>query len=281
MSPHAFDRETARNTAGIIRPLLPAAARIGILTGTGLGSALPRLEVSAAVPYSDLTGFPEPTVAGHMGSLDICSRRDLGLLVFRGRVHLYEGFSPQAVSFPIRVMQELGVRHLVITNAAGGLHPDMSPGNVMVISDHINLTGTNPLAGPNDDGWGLRFPDMSAVYDDAWRQSAFSAGRRLGIPTRSGVYAGLLGPSLETPAEIRFLRAIGADAVGMSSVTEAIAGVHAGMRILGLSVITNVHDPERPKSTTVEEVIATAESAMPGLNRILESVLDDMAGASS
>ena len=280
MPPHAFDREAARTTAAIIQPLLPAAARIGILTGTGLGSALPHA-ASTAVPYKELTGFPAPTVAGHAGSLDISSRQDVGILVFRGRMHLYEGFSPQAVSFPVRVMQELGVEHLVITNAAGGLRADMSPGDVMVLSDHINLTGANPLAGPNDDAWGPRFPDMSAVYDDNWRRSALSAGQEHGIPTRTGVYAGLLGPSLETPAEIRFLRTIGADAVGMSSVTEAIAGVHAGMRILGLSVVTNVHDPDNPEPTTVEEVIATAESAMPGLNRILESVLDDMAGGPS
>jgi len=281
MSPNEFGRKMAGKTAETIRPHLPGSPRVGILTGTGLGSTLQHLDVSAALTYVELPGFPEPTAAGHAGTLHISRWKDAGVLVFRGRFHLYEGATPRAVAFPVRVMQALGVEHLVITNAAGGLRPDMSPGDIMIISDHINLTGENPLAGANEDAWGPRFPDMSAVYDRKWQGMALEAGRRTGTPVHTGVYAGLQGPSLETPAEIRFLRTIGADAVGMSTVTEAIAGVHAGMRILGLSVITNVHDPENPRPTSVESVIATAESAMPRLNRILETVLEHMIGPPS
>jgi purine-nucleoside phosphorylase len=195
-------------------------------------------------------------------------------VVFQGRFHLYEGYPPRDVVYPIRVMQALGVRILIVTNAAGGLNPGFQPGDIMRISDHINLTGENPLVGPNEPEWGVRFPDMSCVYDPGLADQVQNAARTLGWSLQNGVYAGLKGPSLETPAEIRFLTTIGADAVGLSTVQEVIAAVHADMRILGLSVITNVNHPDRPVPATLEEIIAVADQAAPRLARLIHHFLE-------
>jgi purine-nucleoside phosphorylase len=195
-------------------------------------------------------------------------------MAMQGRFHLYEGYSPAEVAFPIRVMQELGVKILMLSNAAGGLNPSFKAGDIMIITDHINLTGANPLIGPNEDRWGLRFPDMAHAYDKKLISMAAKAAQSRGVPVRKGVYVGLKGPSLETPAEIRFLKTIGAEAVGFSTVQEVITAVHAGMRVLGFSIITNVHDPEKPVPATVEKIIEVAKAATPELEKIIRKVVE-------
>jgi len=249
---------------------------LGLLTGTGLGGCAHRMTVEYEVDYSTIPHFPVSTVAGHRGRLLLGHMQRRAVVVFQGRFHLYEGYHPRDVVFPIRVMQALGVQTLIVTNAAGGLNPDFLPGDIMCITDHINLTGENPLVGPNEPDWGVRFPDMSRVYDPGLARQARNAANALGLPLQSGVYAGLKGPSLETPAEIRFLTTIGADAVGLSTVQEVIAAVHAGMRILGLSVITNVNHPDRPVPATLEEIIAVADQAAPRLAQLIQHFLEHL-----
>jgi purine-nucleoside phosphorylase len=194
-------------------------------------------------------------------------------MVMQGRFHLYEGYSPLEVTFPIRVMQELGVKVLILSNAAGGLNPKLSVGDIMIINDHINLTGSNPLIGTNEESWGIRFPDMIEAYDKELGKLAETAGRDEGIPLQKGVYVGLKGPSLETRAEVRFLRTIGADVVGFSTIHEVIAAVHAGIKVLGLSTITNIHDPDNPTQTTVDMVIAVADETAPKLESVIKNLI--------
>ncbi|SDU47536.1 purine-nucleoside phosphorylase [Desulfobacula phenolica] len=246
---------------------------IGVLTGTGLSDTLDDLEVLKEFEYSQLPNFPISTVESHKGRLvygNICGRP---ILMMQGRFHLYEGYSPAQVTFPVRVMQELGVKTLILTNAAGGINLNFSPGDIMIIKDHLNLTGKNPLTGPNEDAWGIRFPDMTQVYDQDLVDLAQKTAQTHQVPVQTGVYTGLLGPSLETPAEIRFLKAIGSDAVGFSTVMEAIAGVHADMKILGLSLITNINNPDAPVKTTLEAVLEIAQGALKPLNRLLCNVI--------
>jgi purine-nucleoside phosphorylase len=249
-----------------------------LLTGTGIGEAAQDMAVEAAFDYADIPHFPVATVQGHPGRLILGEIRGCPIAVMQGRFHLYEGYAPAAVAFPVRVLQEMGVRRLVVTNASGGIHPDFRPGDLMLISDHINLTGENPLVGPNDEGFGLRFPDMSQAYSPLLRARAARAGAAAGITLRQGVYAGLKGPSLETPAEIRFLRTIGADAVGLSTVQEVIAAVHAGMQVLGISIISNIADPDRPAPARLEEILAVARRATPRLARIVGDFLEGIDG---
>lgn len=241
----------------------------GMITGTGLSDTLTDLVVHQVFPYAGLPHFPQATVDSHKGCLVQGSLNGRDILVFQGRIHLYEGYSPELVTFPVRLLQALGVPMLILTNAAGGINLDFNAGDIMLIRDHINLTGKNPLVGPNEDSFGLRFPDMTRVYDPDLGRGAVEAAAREHIQLHSGIYAGLLGPSLETPAETRFLKTIGADAVGFSTVMEAIAGVHAGMKILGLSLITNINDPDAPEQTTLEAVVETAAKASEKLNRIV------------
>jgi purine-nucleoside phosphorylase len=198
----------------------------------------------------------------------------------QGRFHLYEGYSPREVAFPIRVMQMIGIRILIASNAAGGINPLFKAGDIMVIKDHINLTGSNPLVGSNWDDRGIRFPDMSRVYDIKLADIVRSIGVEMGIDIKQGVYAGLKGPSLETPSENRYLQTIGADAVGFSTIMEVIAAVHAEMKILGLSVITNMNNPDRPEPTTVESVLEVAGKAAPNLERIIKKVVERIDGTS-
>ncbi|MDH3879772.1 MAG: purine-nucleoside phosphorylase, partial [Desulfobacterales bacterium] len=195
------------------------------------------------------------------------------VIAMQGRFHLYEGYHPLEVTFPIRVMQQLGVRILILSNAAGGLNPKFMPGDIMLIADHINLTGTNPLIGPNEDRWGIRFPDMSRAYDKTLIAAAERIAKKAGEHLQKGIYVGLTGPSLETPSEVKFLQTIGAEAVGFSTVQEVIAAVHSGMRVLGLSTITNVHNPDDPVPATVEEIIEVAKGATPLLEMIIIGVI--------
>jgi purine-nucleoside phosphorylase len=260
--------------ADFLKPHIKRPLQIGLMTGTGLGESATTLDISASFDYKDIPHFAVPTVKSHDGRLlfgNMCGKL---VMVMQGRFHLYEGYSPLEVTFPIRVMQELGVKVLVLSNAAGGLNPDFTAGDFMIIIDHINLTGSNPLIGPNEEKWGIRFPDMIQAYDKELVKLAETAGRDEGIPLQKGVYAGLKGPSLETPAEVRFLRTIAADAVGFSTIQEVIASNHAGIRVLGLSIITNIHDPDNPKPVTAEEVIAVAKEAVPRLETVIKCVVD-------
>lgn len=264
----------AAETADFLRKRLADEPRVGLLTGTGLGDSADPMDIASALDYCEIPHFPASTVASHRGRLLFGRMGGKPVMALQGRFHLYEGYSPREVAFPIRVMQELGVRMLVVTNAAGGLNSSFRPGDLMCIADHINLTGENPLVGPNEESWGIRFPDMCAVYDPELIALAGEVGSGWDRPLQKGTYAGLKGPSLETPAEVRFLKIIGTDAVGFSTIQEVIAGVHAGMRILGLSTITNVNDPDHPCPASVEEIIAVAESAAPRLASVMQGVLE-------
>ncbi|MBI9086261.1 MAG: purine-nucleoside phosphorylase [Desulfobacterales bacterium] len=263
-------------TASFLQDRLGSAPEIGIMTGTGLGNMADAMDIDLNLDYADLPHFPAPTVQSHRGRLLAGTLAGHPAMVLQGRFHLYEGYSPIQVTYPVRVLKALGVSTLVVTNAAGGINPNFFPGDLMVITDHINLTGENPLVGPNDPRWGERFPDMARAYAPDLVRAAKQAAQSTGIPLRTGVYVGLKGPSLETPAEIRFLRAIGCDAVGMSTVMEVIAAVHAGMQVLGLSILTNVHDPDHPAPARVDDIIAVAERAAPALGRLVEKVVESI-----
>jgi len=266
----------AVESATFLKERLSRLPAVGILTGTGLGDSAGSLAPTAEFDYREIPHFPVSTVQSHYGRLLFGTAANTPAVVMQGRFHLYEGYSPKEVTFPIRVMQELSVKILVICNASGGLNPRFRDGDIMIISDHINLTGENPLMGPNDDRRGLRFPDMGRAYDPGLAFLAETACRKQGISFQRGVYAGLKGPSLETPAEVRFLKTIGADAVGFSTVPEVIAAVHAGMRVLGLSAVTNVHNPDDPAPAVVEDIIAVAAAAAPKLDIIFNAVLENL-----
>jgi len=270
----AMSNERVKETASFIRKQIGKSPKIGIFSGTGLSDSLQSAKISFSYEYGDIPNFPVSTVESHPGRLLIGSFGKHEIMAMLGRFHLYEGYSPLEVTFPIRVMQELGIKFLILTNAAGGINPVFSPGDIMVITDHINLTGHSPLTGPNVESWGSRFPDMTAAYNSRLAESAVNAGKEEGFSLKKGVYAGLTGPSLETPAEVRFLRTIGADAVGFSTVQEVIAGVHAGMKILGLSAITNVHNPDNPSHSSIDEILDIAGQATPKLESIMKKVID-------
>ncbi|MBC2710085.1 MAG: purine-nucleoside phosphorylase [Desulfosarcina sp.] len=266
-------KDNVREATAFLKSKLGRPIETGVITGTGLGDAVGPLDDALVLNYADIPHFPVSTVVSHSGRLMAGTLTGHPVMVMQGRFHLYEGYGPRTVTFPVRVMQALGVRHLILSNAAGGMNPAFRQGDLMVIRDHINLTGENPLVGPNDDEWGPRFPDMTATYNRSLIQLSRRAADGLGIPLKSGVYAGLKGPSLETPAEIRYLKTIGADAVGFSTVMETIAAVHAGMQVLGLSTITNINDPDRPVPASVEKIVAVANQAAPVLNRLIEAVV--------
>jgi purine-nucleoside phosphorylase len=269
-------RRNAVEAAGFLNARIPHSPRIGWITGTGLGDAAGSLRVTAAFDYRSIPHFPAATAPSHAGRLLLGDFENRPVVIMQGRFHLYEGYSPAEVTFPVRVMQEMGVRRLIVTNAAGGLNPSFRTGDLMIITDHINLTGANPLTGPNVAAWGPRFPDMTRAYDRGLIALAENAARTAGIPIRSGVYVGLRGPSLETPAETRALKALGGDAVGFSTVPEVIAATHAGMQVFGLSIITNVNDPDHPIPATVEDIIAVARQATPFLERLLGGVIGQL-----
>jgi purine-nucleoside phosphorylase len=264
----------AVETSEFLKTYIKKLPAIGFMTGTGLGESAESLDLSASFEYKDIPHFPISTVESHLGRLLFGSMQGKQVIAMQGRFHLYEGYSPLEVTFPIRVMQELGVKVLILSNAAGGLNPEFNAGDIMIITDHINLTGSNPLIGPNEDSWGIRFPDMINAYDQNLATLAEKAGKDADVQLKKGTYAGLRGPSLETPAEVRFLRNIGADAVGFSTIQEVIAAVHAGIKVLGLSTITNVHDPDTPVPTTVEEIIVVAKESAPRLETIVRNVVE-------
>jgi purine-nucleoside phosphorylase len=223
----------------VVRERTAVEPRIGLVLGSGLGGLVDELEDRVEIPYADIPGWPATTAVGHAGVLVLGTLRNVPIAAMVGRAHLYEGVAADRVAFGVRVLGKLGIRSLVVTNASGGINPDFAPGQLVLISDHVNLQGASALVGPNDESLGPRFPDMSDAYDPALRASAHEAAGRLGIDLREGVYAAWLGPQFETPAEIRFMRAVGGDLAGMSTVQEVIAARHMGIRVLGISVVTN------------------------------------------
>jgi purine-nucleoside phosphorylase len=253
---------------------IPFTPPLGIILGTGLSSlGEETIAVKTRIPYQEIPFFPVSMVESHTGNLVCGMWKEHKVMILEGRTHYYEGYTLQEVTFPIRVMRTLGISTLVITNAAGGLNPGFSAGELMVITDHINLIGDNPLRGLHDEIFGERFPSMNEPYCSYLIQKTEEAARERGIVLRKGVYVAVQGPSLETPAETRFLRMIGADAVGMSTVPEVIVAVHAGIKVLGLSIIANVNRPDALAPAPLEEVIGTVQSAKPNLINLIEGFL--------
>jgi purine-nucleoside phosphorylase len=248
-----------REAAAYIRGKTALEPEIALILGSGLGVLAEHVEDAAVILYEEIPHFPLSTVEGHAGELVIGRLAGRTVVIMRGRFHMYEGYGPELTAFPVRVMKALGARTLVVTNAAGGINTSFEPGDLMLITDHLNLTGRNPLVGPNDDELGPRFPDMSEAYSRRLRAIATETAREQGLRLREGVYAGLLGPSYETPAEIRMLRALGADAVGMSTVAEVIAARHAGLDVLGISCISNMAAGILDQPLSHDEVMETTE----------------------
>jgi purine-nucleoside phosphorylase len=247
---------------------------IGMIAGTGLGAITGQMHVTGRIPYEQIPHFPKSTVKGHGGNLAFGTLSGKTVIALEGRFHLYEGYAPQEVALPVRVMARLGARYLLISSAVGGLNPLFKTGDFMVVTDHINLTGASPLVGPNMDLFGPRFPDMSRVYDADLADLAVRTALREGIHVRQGVYAGVLGPNLETRAETRFIRLIGADAVGMSTVCESIAAAHCGLKVLAIGVITNVNLADCMQETSLEDVLAAAGRAGVALSRLWEGIIE-------
>ena len=250
--------------------------RIGLVLGSGLGAFGEELAGATRLEYAKIPNFPVSTAIGHAGRMVIGKVGELPVAVLQGRVHLYEGYSPQQVIYPMRVMARMGIRSVLITNAAGGINLEYKQGCLVVLRDHINLQGVNPLLGPNEDRFGVRFPDLTRVYWKPYQVAALAEGKRLGVEMAQGVYAGLSGPSYETPAEIRFLRTIGADLVGMSTVPEVIAAAHLGIRVLGISCVTNMAAGILDQPITTEEVIETGERVKADFVALLRAVIPRM-----
>jgi purine-nucleoside phosphorylase len=270
---HQFEQATA-----FIRERSQYRPTIGLILGSGLSSLADQIDQADSLPYASIPNFAATTVHGHTGRLVIGALEQHTVLAMQGRFHFYEGHPIQQVTLPVRVMGLLGIETLIVTNAAGGISADYAPGDLMLIADHINLVGmagSNPLIGPNDSEFGPRFPDMSQAYDLGLRQIARQVAQANDIPLQEGVYACLAGPSFETPAEIRFLSLIGANAVGMSTVHEVIVARHMGIRVLGISGITNVHstDPSRPQETSHQEVLAAGRVIAPRLMALIRGIL--------
>jgi len=273
--------EQIQETVTAVRARAPAevkAPRVGIILGSGLGSFADRLSGAVSVPYAELPHFPSSSVPGHAGRLVLGTLRGVPVVAMQGRVHGYEGYSQSQVAFPARVLCALGLRALVVTNAAGAINRALHPGDLMAITDHINLSGGSPLYGPNDDRLGPRFPDMSTTYDVGLLARLLECAQATKIDLRSGVYAILSGPSYETPAEIRMLRVLGADAVGMSTVPEVLAAAHMGVKVAGVSCITNLAAGISPKPLSHAEVAETAGRVTETFSRLLIEFLPVAAG---
>ena len=266
-------RPQINESAAFVRSRWSDRPRCGIILGSGLGSVGESIQLNTAIDYSDIPNFVKSTAVGHKGRL-LCGRvSGVPVVAMQGRFHCYEGYSAERATFPVRVMNALGIELLIVSNAAGGLNPNFACGDVMVIDDHINLLNRNPLVGVNDDDLGPRFPDMGAPYDRRLGDRALAIARISDFVCHRGVYAAMLGPTYETRAEIRMLRYFDADAVGMSTVPEAIVAAHAGLKVLGLSTITNICSPDIQVTTSGHEVIATAETARDKLLAIVSGIL--------
>jgi purine-nucleoside phosphorylase len=278
MSQEWITLKQINTAAAFIQGRTRHSPQVGVILGSGLGPLADQIRDADIIPFDEIPHFPVSTVWGHSGRLVIGELEGQRVLVLQGRVHYYEGYSMAQTTFPVRVMQALGIQVLIVTNAAGGLNPDWQPGDLMLITDHINLigmTGTHPLRGPNLEAFGPRFSDMSVAYDPALRQMAREAAAQAGILLREGIYTGLGGPSFETPAELRFLHTIGTDAVGMSTVAEVTVARHGGMRVLGLSSIGNIAvlDPSLGQAPNHEEVLEAGKQVVPKLMTVIKGVL--------
>ena len=270
----AHTLEAAEAAAVVVRARFGAAPDLAIVLGTGLGGLTREMVVSAEIAYADVPGFPVSTVESHAGRLLCGTIRGKTVVAMQGRFHRYEGYTLQQVTFPVRVLRALGVQTLIVTNACGGMHPLWSAGDLMLMADHINLLGDNPLIGAHDDRLGARFPDMSAPYDAALRQLARAVAAEQQTVLREGVYVAVAGPNLETRAEYRMLRALGADVVGMSTVPEVIVAVHGGMRVLGLSIITDQCLPDALQPADLATILAAAGRAEPKLTALVCGVVE-------
>jgi purine-nucleoside phosphorylase len=265
--------ERAEHAARIIRARITVEPRIAIVLGSGLGGFADDFEEAVSVPYEEIPGFVRSTAQGHVGQLVAGKVDSVPVVAMQGRVHYYEGYSFEEVTFPIRTFKLLGIKTLILTNAAGGINVQLTQGALMVISDHLNLMGDNPLRGPNDERFGPRFPDMTAVYSPELQELVVDEAKAAGVEVRRGIYGGLSGPSYETPAEIHLLRALGADAVGMSTVPEAIVARHMGLEVLGISCITNMAAGISDEPINHEEVMATGDRVRDTFAQLLRRVV--------
>jgi purine-nucleoside phosphorylase len=270
-----YDRVQA--AAGVVRGQSALVPEIGIILGTGLSGLAREIAIEAEVPYAEIPGFPLSTVETHAGRLLLGRLGGRPVVAMQGRFHRYEGYDLQQVTFPVRVLHALGARTLIVSNACGGMNPLWAPGDLVLLSDHINLLGDNPLVGPNDERLGSRFPDMSAPYDPDLRTLARKTALELGIILREGVYVAVAGPNLETRAEYRMLRAMGADVVGMSTVPEVIVAGHQGMRTIGISIITDQCLPDALEPAEIGRIIETAGRAEPHLTRLIAALVERVA----
>jgi purine-nucleoside phosphorylase len=268
--------ENIQRAVDTVRNVTDRVPDVALILGTGLGGLAEEIENPVEIGYGDIPGFPLSTVETHAGRLLLGSLGGEQVVAMQGRFHCYEGYSMQQITFPVRVMRGLGARSLVVSNACGGMNPLWSAGDLVLLADHINLLGDNPLIGSNDESLGPRFPDMSAPYDSELRELARDVARDMKLTLREGVYVAVPGPNLETPAEYRFLRAIGADVVGMSTVPEVIVAVHGGMKTLGISIITDECLPDALVPADIDKIIATAQRAEPYLTRLIAGVLQRM-----
>ena len=268
--------EDIRRAVDAVRARSSLAPAVGIILGTGLGGLAEEIMVEASVPYETIPGFPLSTVESHAGRLLLGRLGGKPVVAMQGRFHRYEGYSLAQVTFPVRVLHALGAQTLIVSNACGGMDPLWAAGDLVLLADHINLLGDNPLVGPNDDRLGPRFPDMSAPYAPGLRALARDAARALGITLREGTYVAVAGPNLETRAEYRMLRAIGADVVGMSTVPEVIVANHEGMRVMGVSIITDLCLPDALEPADIGRIIDTARQAEPSLTRLIRQVVERM-----
>jgi purine-nucleoside phosphorylase len=276
----AITYELVAESVAAIRARSRRRPTVGLILGSGLGALADQVGAADAIPYGDIPHFPRSTVAGHSGRLLLGRLGRAEVLLMQGRVHFYEGYTPAEITLPVRAMQQMGIDTLIVTNAAGGVNASYQAGDLMAISDHLNLAGmagNNPLRGPNDERWGPRFPGMSRAYDPALLQSLAAVASSQGVRLHQGVYAMVAGPNFETPAEVRMLRGLGADAVGMSTVPEVIVARHSGLRVLGISMISNVaidrFVDDISLLPTHEEVLAAGASTVPVLARLIEGLL--------
>jgi purine-nucleoside phosphorylase len=270
--------EHVQEASRIVRSRWPGAPTVGIVLGTGLGALAREIESATAIPYPEIPYFPRSTVESHKGQLVCGTLVGHSVIAMEGRFHLYEGYTPSQVTFPIRVMKELGCKLLIVSNASGGLNPLFEKGDLIVIEDHINLMGVNPLIGPNDDRLGPRFPDMIEPYDRELQDLALRVALEANIVAHRGVYAAVTGPNLETRAEYRFLRLIGADVIGMSTIPEVLVALHAGLRVLGFSIATDMCLPDALEPVRIEEILAVANQAEAKLRTIVKGVLERLPG---
>jgi len=270
------NQATIQEAADYIRAKSGIRPEIGLILGSGLGILADLIQDGMSIPYQDIPHFPVSTVEGHEGELLLGTIEGRAVVMMKGRFHMYEGYGPQLTAFPVRVMKQLGIQSLLVTNAAGGVNTSYEAGDLMVISDHLNLTGQNPLIGPNDAGLGVRFPDMSEAYSRRLREIAKQTANQQGFSLQEGVYAGLLGPNYETPAEIVMLRTLGADAVGMSTVSEVIVARHAGIEVLGFSCITNMAAGILDQPLSHGEVMETAEKVREQFLKLVLAIIPQM-----